>query len=98
MTVCPRLCRAAQLCKNDWYRLSRALEIARATDALRAEAAASSSEGGAGAEAAAGAAGAVAAFTGERARRGEAAGFDVRCFFLVGERQQICTRIDRRCE
>lgn len=38
------------------------------------------------------------AFTGARERRGSAAEFDFRCFFLVGERSRICEKIDRRCE
>lgn len=38
------------------------------------------------------------AFTGARVRRGLAAEFDFRCFFLVGERSRICEKIDRRCE
>ena len=35
---------------------------------------------------------------GKRVRRGQAAEFDFRCFFLVGDRPTLCSRIDRRCE
>lgn len=42
--------------------------------------------------------GAQTVFTGARERRGLAAEFDFRCFFLVGERSRICEKIDRRCE
>lgn len=102
--------RVDKLEKNDWYRLSRALEIVQITGGGEA---------------------ARTAFSGGRVRRGAAADFDCRCFFLVrprcpaaldiaprnaahwrrvealmsfgwrpqiGERARICTKIDRRCE
>ena len=54
--------------------------------------------GGGGAAAATAAIKDADAFTGTRSRRGAAADFDFRCFFLVGERCRICAKIDRRCE
>ena len=73
--------RSAAITRNDWYRLSRALEAVW------------DSAGGAGAAAGDGK-GPV--FTGAR-DGSDGEGLDFRCFFLAGGRQRLAGSVERRC-
>ncbi|CAM9435310.1 unnamed protein product [Laminaria digitata] len=63
--------RAASLHRNDWYRLSRSLEVLRVPNGEEA-------------------------YTGLRTPLNEK--YDFRSFFIIGDRERLFRRIDRRCE
>lgn len=86
--------RADALSRNDWYRLRRALEVARTAgigiSALPLRGGAPDSRLG-------DAAGARAERDGDRERRA-GLDYDFRCVFLFEERERLYRRIDARCE
>ncbi|CAB1110948.1 unnamed protein product [Ectocarpus sp. CCAP 1310/34] len=65
--------RAASMARNDWYRLSRSLEVLRVPNDTGEE-----------------------VFTGVRTPINKK--YDFRSFFIIGDRERLFRRIDKRCE